>query len=178
MLHCLIPKIYIENICKIDVKKLKEEKNIKGIIIDLDNTMVPWGKKELSEDIISWIQKVKKNFIKICIVSNSHSGHIREIGEKLGIPFYSSRYKPAARPFKEALKIMKTNNLETAVIGDQIFTDILGGNRLNLFTILVKPLQGKDSIGTRIVYRTLENIFMESWIKSGKLKLIKDKWPA
>ena len=173
----LIPDVYLENVYAIDVDKLQKEKIIKGIIIDLDNTLVPWGKNHLDERIVSWINRVKESGMKICIVSNSRSAHVTEMGNLLGIPFYSSRYKPLKKPFLEAMRMMNTENKETAVIGDQIFTDVLGGNRLNLLTILVFPLKKHDALGTRLIYRSLEQIIMSSWIKRGKIKQTKGKWP-
>ncbi len=177
MFQKLIPDVYIEKVYAIDVKKLMENKKIKGIIVDLDNTLVPWGKKHLDEKIISWINQVKESGMKICILSNSRSAHVSEMGNLLNIPFYSSRYKPLKQPFIEAMQIMNTKNSETAVIGDQIFTDVLGGNRLNLLTILVYPLKRHDALGTRLIYRILERKIMSYWLKHGKIRLIKGKWP-
>jgi len=177
MLQLLVPDAYVQNVFSIDIEKLHKEKKINGIIIDLDNTLVPWGKKYLDKRIISWINTIKQKGLKICIVSNSPSSHVAEVGKMLNIPYYSSRYKPLKKPFREAMRIMKTENNETAVIGDQIFTDVLGGNRLQLMTILVYPLKKHDAIGTRLIYRTLERLIMSFWIKHGKISLIKDKWP-
>jgi uncharacterized protein len=177
MCQALIPDVYVRNVYQIDIEKLQREKKIKGIIIDLDNTLVPWGKKYLDDNIISWIKKVKDSKLKICIVSNSNFAHVSEIGNLLEIPFYSSRYKPLKRPFLKAMKIMDTINKETAVIGDQIFTDMFGGNRLGMLTILVYPLKKHDALGTRLIYRTLERLIMSFWIKRGKLKLTEKKWP-
>jgi uncharacterized protein len=177
MCRKLIPDVYIKNVYAIDIVKLQEKKKIKGIIIDLDNTLVPWGKKVVDEQIVSWIEQVKEKGIKICILSNSHAGHVSEIGNLLDIPFYSSRYKPLKQPFTEAMKIMNTSSAETAVIGDQIFTDVLGGNRLNLLTILVHPIKKQDALGTRLIYRMLERFIMSFWLKHGKIELSKKKWP-
>lgn len=177
MFSVLIPDVYVKNVYTIDIVKLQKEKNINGIIVDLDNTLVPWGEKYINEKILSWVNMVKTSGLKICIVSNSGSDHIAEIGNRLEIPFYFSRYKPFKRPFIEAMKIMKTENNETAVIGDQIFTDVLGGNRLGLFTILVLPIKKQDALGTRLIYRTFERMIMSFWLKSGKINLIEGKWP-
>ncbi|MFW5872923.1 MAG: YqeG family HAD IIIA-type phosphatase [bacterium] len=177
MCQKLIPDVYLKNVYSIDVNKLREKKKIKGIIIDLDNTLVPWGETFLDKKIISWINQVKESGLKICLVSNSRSAHVSEMGNLLNIQFYSSRYKPSKRPFIEAMKMMNTANKETAVIGDQIFTDVLGGNRLNLLTILVHPLKKHDALGTRLIYRTMERMIMSFWLKHDKIKLIKGKWP-
>jgi len=177
MAQLLIPDAYVKNVYAIDIDKLQKEKKIKGLIIDLDNTLVPWGKKYLDKRIISWINRVKESGMKICIVSNSRSAHVTEMGNLLDTPFYSSRFKPLKKPFLEAMKMMNTKNKETAVIGDQIFTDVLGGNRLNLLTILVFPLKKHDGLGTRLIYRSLERVIMSFWIKHGKIELIEGKWP-
>ena len=177
MFQLLFPDVYVQNVFSIDIDKLHKDKKINGIIIDLDNTLVPWGKKFLDKRIVNWINKIKEKDLKICIVSNSHSSHVTEVGKILDIPYYSSRYKPLKKPFREAMKIMNTVNKETAVIGDQIFTDVLGGNRLGLMTILVYPLKKHDAIGTRLLYRSLERLIMSFWIKHGKIRLVKGKWP-
>jgi len=171
------PDVYLENIYSIDINKLNEKKSIKGIIVDLDNTIVPWGNKYLDNRIASWIEQVKQNGIKISLVSNTHN-NISDIGNQLDIPFFYSRYKPMKGPFLEAMRVMNTKNKETAVVGDQIFTDILGGNRLQLLTILVRPLSQSDSLGTIIVNRSLERFLISFWLKNDKIRLIKGKWPT
>ena len=177
MFSKLIPDVYLENIHMIDIHKLQQKKNIKGIIIDLDNTLVPWGETILDKKIISWIKKVKESGLRICIVSNSRAAHVSRIGKLLNIQFYFSRYKPSKRPFIEAMKMMNTANQETAVIGDQIFTDVLGGNRLDLLTILVHPLKKQDALGTRLIYRTIERTIISFWLRRGKINLTQGKWP-
>lgn len=171
-----IPDVYLENIYSIDIKKLKEKKNIKGIILDLDNTIVPWDTKYLDEEVILWTEQIKQIGMKICLVSNTHY-NISDIVSKLDIPYLYSRYKPRSKPFLKAMKIMNTNNRETAVVGDQILTDVLGGNLLHLLTILVCPLSKSDALGTAIVSRTMERFIMSKNLKNGKIELIKGKWP-
>ncbi len=176
LFRILVPDVYLENIYSIDMAKLKEKKNIKGIILDLDNTIIPWGTNNLDDRVLEWVEQVKQNGIRLCLVSNTHK-KISDIGHKLGIPFLYSRYKPRRKPFEEAMKIMNTNNKETAVVGDQVFTDIWGGNRLQLLTILVCPLSQSDSLGTTIFSRVLEGFLLSILFKNGKIELTKGKWP-
>ena len=171
-----IPDVYLESIYSIDIDKLKEKKNIKGIILDLDNTIIPWDTRHLDNEVITWIEKIKQSGMKICIVSNTHH-NISDIINKLDIPYLYSRYKPWRTPFLRAMKIMNTDNKETAVVGDQIFTDVLGGNYLQLLTILVCPLSKSDSLGTALITRTLERIVMSKWLKNGKIRLTRGMWP-
>ncbi|HNR65145.1 MAG TPA: YqeG family HAD IIIA-type phosphatase, partial [Atribacterota bacterium] len=86
LFRILVPDVYLENIYSIDTAKLKEKKNIKGIILDLDNTIVPWGTNNLDDRVLQWIEQVKQNGVKVCLVSNTHK-NISDIGHKLAIPF-------------------------------------------------------------------------------------------
>lgn len=89
--------------------------------------------------------------MKICIVSNTrYPGRLRRLAEKLQVPFVKGRLKPRKSAFRPALELLGVAPERAAVIGDQIFTDILGGNRLGLYTILVRPLSRREFFGTKI----------------------------
>lgn len=176
MFEILKPKVYVDSIYNIDLKKLKKVKNIKGIIVDLDNTLVAWGKKEVSKRVIDWVKEAKKLELKICIVSNTSSKRVAELAKIFDIPYHSKYFKPFSIAFNNGLKILDTKKSETAVIGDQIFTDIWGGNRLKLLTILVAPIVKKDSIGT-FLHRNFEKIIISFWVKKGILKKEIGNWP-
>jgi len=150
MLEKLKPKLYVDSIHDIDFAKLKVN-GIKGIIIDLDNTITEWNNCILPEKAIEWFKKIPENNLKACVVSNNDENRVFKAANKLGIPYVAKANKPRRGAFRKAMDIMGTSSEETAVVGDQIFTDILGGNRLDLFTILVVPLTPKEFIGTRVV---------------------------
>ena len=177
MFGILRPKVYVDSICNIDLKKLKKVKNIKGIIVDLDNTLIAWGKKEIDNRINDWIKDAKRLKLKLCIVSNNRSKRVAELAGIFKIPYYSNSIKPFNAPFIKAIEILDTKNTETIVIGDQIFTDIWGGNRLKLFTILVTPMVKRDSIGT-FLHRNFERIIISFWLKRGIIKKEIGNWPT
>ena len=176
MFEILKPKVYVDSICNIDLMKLKKVKNIKGIIIDLDNTLVAWGEKEVSQKNIDWVNEAKKLGLKICIVSNTNSKRVAEFAKIFDVPYHSKYFKPFSIAFNNGLKILDTKKSETVVIGDQIFTDIWGGNRLKLLTILVTPIVKKDSLGT-FLHRNLEKIIISFWLKTDKIKKEIGNWP-
>ncbi len=176
MFNILRPKVYVDSVYNIDLKKLKKVKKIKGIIVDLDNTLVAWGKNEIDHKIIDWIKEAKKLGLKICIVSNTNSKRVSELAKIFDIPYHSKHYKPFKIAFNHGLKTLDTKKSETAVIGDQIFTDMWGGNRLKLLTILVTPIVKKDSIGT-FLHRNLEKIIISFWLKKGIIKKEVGNWP-
>lgn len=176
MFEILKPKVYVDSICNIDLMKLKKVKNIKGIIVDLDNTLVAWGEKEVSQKNIDWVNEAKKLGLKICIVSNTNSKRVAEFAKIFDVPYHSKYFKPFSIAFNNGLKILDTKKSETVVIGDQIFTDIWGGNRLKLLTILVTPIVKKDSLGT-FLHRNLEKIIISFWLKTDKIKKEIGNWP-
>ncbi|GAB4113516.1 MAG: YqeG family HAD IIIA-type phosphatase [Candidatus Caldatribacteriota bacterium] len=176
MLEILKPKVYVKSIYNIDLKKLKEKKRIKGIIVDLDNTLVAWGGNKIDQRVINWVKEAKKLEFKLCIVSNTNAKRVEKFAQFLNIPYYSKFYKPFSAPFFNGLKVLKTEKKETVVIGDQIFTDIWGGNRLKLITILVKPIINRDSIGT-FFHRNLERIILSYWLKRNLINLENGNWP-
>ena len=176
MFEVLKPNVYVESICNIDSKKLKKIRNIDGIIVDLDNTLIAWGEENINNEIDEWITDAKNLGLKLCIVSNTRSKRVAKFAEIFQIPYSSNSLKPFNTPFNKALKILNTHNSKTIVIGDQIFTDILGGNLLNLFTILVTPIIKKDSIGT-FFHRNIEKIIISFWLKRGIIKKEVGNWP-
>ncbi|OFW55182.1 MAG: hypothetical protein A2163_01065 [Actinobacteria bacterium RBG_13_35_12] len=176
MFKILRPKVYINSVYNVDLIKLKKIKKIKGIMVDLDNTLVAWGEKEVSPKIIDWVKEAKKIGLKICIVSNTNSKRAAEFAKIFNIPYHSKYFKPFSIAFNNGLKILDTKKSETVVIGDQIFTDVLGGNRLKLLTILVTPIVKKDSIGT-FLQRNIEKILISFWLKRGTLKKEIGNWP-
>ena len=139
----LYPDFYCENIKYVDIKKLKEN-NIKGIILDVDNTLIDLDHNIL-EDAEEWCNKLKEQNIKFCILSNSNKKEkVKKIADEFGIPYRIFAKKPLKSGFLKVQKQMKEKTENIAVIGDQIFTDVIGGNRCGFFTILVEPIHEKD----------------------------------
>lgn len=155
----IYPQKYISSIWNIKPESLRE-KGIKGIIIDLDNTLIPWKSKVMPNQVAEWFNNIKKAGIAVCVVSNARSKRVNHLIKPFDIPAISKAVKPRRKAFIKAMELMSTTILETAVIGDQLFTDILGGNRLGLYTILVVPMSKKEFIGTKMV-RQVEKVILK-----------------
>ncbi|HHV62652.1 MAG TPA: YqeG family HAD IIIA-type phosphatase [Firmicutes bacterium] len=158
MLEILCPDLYVDSICNIDLDKLRKL-GIRGIIFDIDNTIVEWGSNQVDPETERWIARAKDSGFRMCILSNNLRRRIKLISEVLGIPYTPAGIKPRKAAFLRAVKLLGTRVEETAVVGDQLFTDILGGNLSGLFTILVKPLCRREFITTRFM-RVLERLVM------------------
>ncbi len=139
----LYPDAYFDKVEQITVKFLRKNK-IKALILDVDNTLIDYNRK-MKESIIRWVEEMKEEGIKLFILSNTnHKEKVQEVAEKLGIPYHNLAKKPFKTGFLRIQKLWKENPENIGVVGDQIFTDIIGGNRCQMFTILVEPIDTKD----------------------------------
>lgn len=168
MYSLLCPHLILNSLLDLEHNTLKEL-GIKGIIFDLDNTIIPWDSQYMSPEMIKRLNALLSEGFKICLLSNNMDKRVKDIAEIFGIPFVSRAYKPAKSGFRTAVTAMKLSTNQVAVIGDQLFTDILGGNRLGLVTIWVKPLSAQEFIGTKIT-RRLEKLAIQILKAKGLLK--------
>ena len=152
------PDAQFEKITDIKIEFLKEYK-IKGIILDLDSTLIDLDGNFL-EGIIDWIKKIKKSNIKLCIATNSISKEkISKLSKKLDVPYVYKSFKPSKKGIKQAIKILHINNSNIAEVGDQLFTDVWVSNRMNLFSILTKPI-AKDRFKIDKLKRKIEQWYL------------------
>ncbi len=164
----LYPNLWINSIYDLETELLLE-RGIKGMLIDMDNTLVPWGCYVADEEVVKWVEKLKEKGFKLCMVSNSTPSKGKQLSLQLGIPGVWNAVKPRAKAFRRALAKLNIKPEETAVIGDQIFTDVLGGNCLGLFTILVPQLSNRDFAWTKIM-RKLEKKVLQRMELEDKYK--------
>jgi HAD superfamily phosphatase (TIGR01668 family) len=148
----LRPREYHSTIFDIDLDKLRQQ-GFRAMILDLDNTLVRWNHPDPSPALLAWLAQVKQKGFAACIVSNNSGPRVRDFAAKLGIPFVPKATKPRRKGFRAAMALLGVTPQETVVVGDQIFTDVLGGNRAGAYTILVVPIDPREFIFTRVVRR-------------------------
>jgi HAD superfamily phosphatase (TIGR01668 family) len=152
MLRLLCPNRIVLVSYEIDAVYLQKQQ-LAGVIVDLDNTIIAWGSPTLPEATINWVKKLQAAGIKVCLLSNNRGPRVGRIANILKVPFVSKACKPRALGFRQAVRVMNLLPRQVAVIGDQIYTDILGGNRIGCHTIWVTPLSTKEFFGTKITRR-------------------------
>ncbi len=161
----IIPNLYLSKVEDISIDILNKN-NIKALILDVDNTLIDYYKNLAIEKIL-WVKNLKDHGIKIYILSNTNKKEkVKTVANKLDLPFEYFARKPSKKGFLKIQNILKLSPKEIAVVGDQIFTDVIGGNRCNMFTILVEPLTPKDYWYTA-VKRPLEKQFKKK-LKKGE----------
>jgi len=165
MKKLLRPNLYVDSIFDIDLHKLWSA-GYDSIIVDIDNTLVAWDKKEASDFVVDWFERIKKIGFNVCLVSNNTEDRVVKFNEAVKVCAIHRATKPRRKPFIKAMDKMNSSPSKTVVIGDQVFTDILGGNRAGLFTILVVPISGNEFIWTKFV-RRIERMVLRK-IKKGE----------
>ena len=144
-----LPNLYVNDLSQISLEFLRE-KGVKGLILDLDNTLVAWNQYELPPQTVNWVRKTKEMGFLVFIVSNALEERVQYFSWALGIPGISKAQKPRRSALRSAILRMNLSLPEVAVIGDQMLTDVWGGNRLGIYTILVRPINPKEFFFTRI----------------------------
>ena len=139
----LYPNAYFKKIEEITIQFLKKQ-NIKLLILDVDNTLIDYH-QNLSEEVKQWLKDLQGQGMKLYLLSNSNKKEkVKKIADEFGIPYRIFAKKPLKSGFLKVQKQMKEKTENIAVVGDQIFTDVIGGNRCGFFTILVEPIHERD----------------------------------
>ena len=157
----LRPRLVVPDIRQIDFKRLKAS-GVRALILDIDDTLIPREVKDVSPLVFEWVQARKEEGFRLCLTSNSrHPLRVKYFGETLGIPAMHFSLKPLPFAFWRSLEILKAKPDETAMVGDQLFMDILGANLLNIYSIYID--HGKEeTFLPRIWMRQLERWIVRS----------------
>src|SRR5213595_444639 len=139
LLKHFLPDEHVKSVLDITPDELKT-RGIKGIITDLDNTLVEWDRPQAPPQLVTWFENMKNNHILVTIVSNNKENRVKSFSDPHKIPFIFRAKKPLGRAFHQAIKQMGITKEEAVVIGDQLLTDVFGGNRSGFHTILVVPV--------------------------------------
>ena len=159
----LYPKLYCKKVTDIKIEFLQEN-NIKAIILDVDNTLIDF-ERNLLDGVQDWHKKMKENDITCIILSNSNKVEkVKNVADTMGIDYIYFATKPLKRGFLKAKKLLDLPAENIAVVGDQIFTDVIGANRCKMLSILVEPIGEKDYFITKIK-RPIENFVIKKYLE-------------
>jgi HAD superfamily phosphatase (TIGR01668 family) len=137
----IIPDEVCNSVFDIDINKLKKKK-ITLLLADLDNTLIPYSQSEANQMLMDWEKKLRENGISLFVLSNSRkTERVPKFCEKMGIPYLSHAGKPKKAGYIKAMKQMRASPSQTVMVGDQLFTDCLGGKNAGIFVILVRPIR-------------------------------------
>lgn len=165
MLELFFPKLYVNTVFDVPYAKLLE-RNVRGLIFDIDNTLSPFDVTEPGPEVISLMRRLAALGFQLCLLSNNNQKRVELYNQKLKLPMVTHAKKPLSTGVKKAMRLMGTAKDNTAIIGDQIFTDIWSGKNAKIVTILVKPMSDRDEFTVRIK-RGLERKVVERYLQQG-----------
>ena len=161
------PDYTVTRIKDLDPEDLKSI-GVRGVLLDLDNTLLPWKSHEMPKETIEWVEKCRAAGLTLCLVSNTRNlTRLRDMADMMGMPAVApAKMKPSRSGFLQALKILEVEAGEAMMVGDQMFTDVWGGNRAGIRTIWVERMANREFFGTKFS-RMAERI-LSSWIRKGQ----------
>lgn len=162
-----VPDIYQKSIFDINYKKLKK-RGIKCILFDLDNTIASYKMSVPDTKVKDLFAELEEDF-KVIIMSNSGKERLRPFKEKLNVDVAFNSCKPLKKKYKKIMSIYGYKDNEIACVGDQLMTDIFGGNRMGFTTILVNSIGPIEPISTKI-NRYFESKILANFAKKGILE--------
>lgn len=168
------PDVYIKNIYSIDYEKLKEL-NIHTLVFDLDNTLAPFDIEYPDEKTKLFLDKLVADGFLVLIVSNNALERVTKFTKTLNVSFIHKAGKPKISKIKNFILESGGKLEESAIIGDQLFTDMWVGTRLNILKILVEPIATRDEFTVKLK-RGIEKLVFKNYLRKQKNKIIVKKW--
>jgi uncharacterized protein len=136
-----------------------EAAGIRGLIVDLDNTLLGFRETELAKEHLDWVARARERGFRIVMLSNNFSERVNTLAARLNVECFPNALKPLPFGFLKAKRCLRLRRRQIAVVGDQLFTDVLGGKLCGLYTILTEPIEAKDFPVTRF-FRFFEGLLL------------------
>lgn len=160
----LTPWAYLHRLYEIDIETL-ERQGVKTLLLDADNTITTWNNPDIDERVLDWFARLHRSSLRGCIISNNSVERLRDIADNLGLPFVAKAKKPLPFGFWRAIREMEGTRKTTMMVGDQLFTDVLGARLAGLPAILLEPIStAREFRGTRL-NRMMERVVKKSILK-------------
>ena len=154
----LFPKKMVHRVTEISPQYLQEQ-GIHGLILDIDNTLTTHDNPIPSDGVARWLDTMRENDIQMIVLSNNHGPRVEPFAKILGLDYLAEGKKPLPSGFRRCAAALNMKREELCIIGDQIFTDVLGGNFYGCHSILVEPIQAEKTAFFRFK-RAMEKIIL------------------
>lgn len=164
MFRCFFPDEYLDSAYEIDYERLYEE-GYRGLIYDIDNTLVPHG-APADERAIALFERLRRIGFGYCLLSNNQIDRVAPFADEIQAGYIENAHKPSVKNYRKAMELLGTDTGNTIFIGDQLFTDVYGAKRTGIRNILVKPIHPKEEIQI-VLKRYLEKIVLHFYKKGG-----------
>jgi len=157
----LTPDHYYDSVFEIPYEEFLQKK-IRGLIFDLDNTLTPFHEKLPPAKIVALMNRLEKMGFEVCLLTNNTTKRLNRFNEAMKLKGIANGLKPFTRGVRQAMELMGTSRSQTAIIGDQLLSDIWAGKNARICTILVKPITEKDFFFVRMK-RVIERFMLRKY---------------
>lgn len=168
ILERFFPDLYIKSVYELPLEVL-QQKGIKGLVFDIDNTIAPFDVAEPDEALIDFFAKLRKMGFRICILSNNNKARVQLFNRNLKTLAVHKAGKPGTKKVKRALEKLYISPQNAAIVGDQVFTDMWCGHQAGMYCIMTAPICERDQFVTKIK-RGLERCVMRVYFKRNGIK--------
>ena len=158
------PTFWLKSVLQIDAEFL-EKNNVKALVLDLDNTLSMHGNPAEEAGVMEWLEEMRRLGVKMRIVSNNTNKRVAPLAGKLGLEFTANGAKPLPFGISKAMRAMAADKKTTLVVGDQIFTDVMGGNLKGVRTVLVEPFHLEKTWTFRLKRKVESIVFHRDYSK-------------
>ena len=164
MLNMFKPTYWLKNVMEIDGAFLKKE-GIRGLILDMDNTLSMHDSVSEESGVADWVARMRELGVRMVVVSNNNARRVAPLADKLGLPYFSFGGKPLPVGVRRGRRFLRLPRCRVALVGDQIFTDILGGNLYGIRTVLVEPFHMENKLTFKLKRRVEELVWKRDYSK-------------
>jgi uncharacterized protein len=154
----LSPDLYLRSVHDIDLDALRDQ-GVDTMLMDLDNTLLPRDTSVVPDDLKQWASALNQRGFKVVLVSNNWHERVHTVAGELGFKLVAKAVKPLPFAFLRALSLVGSSRKQAVVVGDQMFTDVLGGKLLGMKTVMVLPLSASDLPHT-LMLRRVEKVLL------------------
>ncbi len=151
------PDLFVDSVTEL-TPELLMHKGIRALLLDVDCTLKRYRSETVEPEVSQWIEVLRRQDIGLCLISNGKGPRIRRFAESIQVPCVAQAMKPLPNGCKQALRSMKFDKKTTAMVGDQIFADLLAGKFAGLFTVLVRPIHPEEEQWFTRMKRPLEKM--------------------
>jgi hypothetical protein len=143
MSHCLTPHVLIDSVLDLGIPQIRALE-LEAIILDVDCTLKSYSAATCTPEVTAWVATLLEAGLRVCLVSNGREGRIARFAEGLGVPYIAKAFKPMPWGVLAAMRRLGARREQTAMVGDQLFADILAGRLAGVLTILVRPIRPEE----------------------------------
>ncbi|MBN2580489.1 MAG: YqeG family HAD IIIA-type phosphatase [Pirellulales bacterium] len=143
MFHLLVPHYRVESVLELTAERLQQW-DITALLLDVDCTLKRYRASGVSAEVADWLSELRRSGVGLCIVSNGRGQRIRQFADPLGLPFIAQAIKPFPLGVRAALRKIGAVPQRTALVGDQVFADVLAGRLAGVKSILVRPMHPEE----------------------------------